>query len=84
MTRWPGGLACSWTPPCSTSITAATCASRSPRGCGSRDDVEADLFGLCRGEHPGRTSADDITLYKSGGGAHLDLMATRFAMETLT
>jgi ornithine cyclodeaminase/alanine dehydrogenase-like protein (mu-crystallin family) len=53
-------------------------------GVRSRDDVEADLFGLCRGEHPGRTSADDITLYKSGGGAHLDLMATRFAMETLT
>ncbi|MGF1668014.1 MAG: ornithine cyclodeaminase [Acidimicrobiia bacterium] len=53
-------------------------------GLRSRDDVEADLFGLCRGEHPGRTSADDITLYKSGGGAHLDLMATRFAMETLT
>ncbi len=53
-------------------------------GVRSRDDVEADLFGLCRGEHPGRTSAHDITLYKSGGGAHLDLMATRFAMETLT
>lgn len=53
-------------------------------GLRSRADVEADLFGLCRGEHPGRTSDDDITLYKSGGGAHLDLMATRFAMETLT
>jgi ornithine cyclodeaminase/alanine dehydrogenase-like protein (mu-crystallin family) len=53
-------------------------------GLRSRDDVEADLFGLCRGEHPGRTSPDDITLYKSGGGAHLDLMATRYALETLT
>ena len=52
-------------------------------GLRSRDDVEADLFGLCREEHPGRTSDEDITLYKSGGGAHLDLMATRFAMETL-
>jgi ornithine cyclodeaminase/alanine dehydrogenase-like protein (mu-crystallin family) len=52
-------------------------------GLRSRHDVEADLFGLCRDEHPGRTSDEDITLYKSGGGAHLDLMATRFAMETL-
>jgi ornithine cyclodeaminase len=52
-------------------------------GLRSRDEVEADLFGLCRGEHPGRTSPDDVTLYKSGGGAHLDLMATRHTLEVL-
>jgi ornithine cyclodeaminase len=45
-----------------------------------RDDVEADLFELCRGEHPGRTADDDITLFKSGGGAHLDLYATEHAL----
>lgn len=49
-------------------------------GLRARADVEADLFGLCRGEHPGRTSADDITLSKSGGGAHLDLFAVQHAL----
>lgn len=48
-----------------------------------RDEVEADLFELCRGEHPGRLSDDDITLFKSGGGAHLDLYATAYALATL-
>ncbi len=38
----------------------------------AREDIH-DLFELCRDEHPGRTSADEITLYKNGGGAHLDL-----------
>lgn len=52
-------------------------------GLRKREDVEADLFGLCRRKHPGRTSDDDITLYKSGGGAHLDLMATRYTLEVL-
>jgi ornithine cyclodeaminase len=48
-----------------------------------REDVEADLFGLCRGEHAGRGSPEEITLFKSGGGAHLDLYASRFVLETL-
>ncbi len=48
-----------------------------------RSDVVADLFGLCRAEHPGRTGPEEITLYKSGGGAHLDLMATRHLLEAL-
>lgn len=36
-------------------------------------DVRADLFELCRGEHAGRSTGDEITLYKNGGGGHLDL-----------
>ena len=52
-------------------------------GLRSRDDVEADLFDLCRGDHPGRTSPDEITLFKSGGGAHLDLMASRHVMTRI-
>ena len=48
-----------------------------------RRDIEADLFGLCRSEHPGRRSLDQITLYKSGGGAHLDLMATVHTLEAV-
>ncbi len=49
----------------------------------SRSDVVADLFDLCRSEHPGRTGPDETTLFKSGGGAHLDLMATRHVLEVL-
>ncbi len=48
-----------------------------------RSDVEADTFGLCRGEHPGRGSAGEITLFKSGGGAHLDLLASRYVVDHL-
>ena len=36
-------------------------------------DVRGDLYDLCAGA-PGRRSDDDITVYKNGGGAHLDLM----------
>lgn len=42
--------------------------------------TEADVLGefadLCNGA-PGRLSADDITVFKNGGGAHLDLMTAR-------
>ena len=36
-------------------------------------DIKADLFELCRGDHPGRTSPEQITCFKNGGGGHLDL-----------
>lgn len=39
-------------------------------------DVLADLYDLATGQ-VGRTSADDITLFKNGGGAHLDLLTGR-------
>lgn len=48
-----------------------------------REDVVADLFTLCRGEHPGRTDPAQITLFKSGGGAHLDLMAAQHVLATI-
>jgi ornithine cyclodeaminase len=41
------------------------------------EDIRADAFQLARGEHPGRTSDDEITLYKNGGGGHLDLMVAQ-------
>jgi ornithine cyclodeaminase/alanine dehydrogenase-like protein (mu-crystallin family) len=44
-------------------------------------DVRGDLFQLCRGEVAGRTDADQITLFKSGGGAHLDLMAAQYIAD---
>lgn len=41
------------------------------------DDILADNFTLARGEHPGRTSKDEITIYVNGGGGHLDLMVAQ-------
>ena len=41
-----------------------------------REDVLGDLFDLCRGNVPAG-DADDITVFKSGGGAHLDLMTAQ-------
>jgi ornithine cyclodeaminase len=38
------------------------------------DDVRADLYELCRGEHPGRSAAEAVTLFENCGGGHLDLM----------
>ncbi|MFO1350452.1 MAG: ornithine cyclodeaminase [Gammaproteobacteria bacterium] len=43
----------------------------------ARADIQADLYDLCRGRHPGRQAADEITLFKNGGGGHLDLMTAR-------
>lgn len=43
----------------------------------TRDDVLADNFDFARGKHPGRTYEDQITLYKNGGGGHLDLMVAQ-------
>jgi len=42
-----------------------------------RSDILASTFDLVRGRHPGRTSADEITLFKNGGGGHLDLMVAQ-------
>ena len=47
----------------------------------TRDDVLADLFALTRGAHPGRTSDDQITLFKSTGAALEDLAAAILAYE---
>jgi ornithine cyclodeaminase len=44
-------------------------------------DVEADLFELCRGERPGRSGADEITLFKSVGTALEDLAAAELVYD---
>lgn len=44
------------------------------------DSILGDLFDLCPGRRRGRTSADDITLYKNGGGGHLDLFTAEFLL----
>ena len=43
-------------------------------------DVLGDLYDLVGGA-AGRTSADDITVYKNGGGGHLDLMTSLAIVE---
>jgi len=43
-----------------------------------RTHVLADLFELCSGRHPGRADPAQITLFKCGGGAHLDLMTAQY------
>jgi ornithine cyclodeaminase len=44
-------------------------------------DVLADLFELCSGDHPGRRNDTEITLFKNGGGAHLDLFTAEHLVE---
>ena len=43
-----------------------------------RDDVLADLYEM---ESMVRRSDDEITLFKNGGGAHLDLMTARYILD---
>jgi ornithine cyclodeaminase len=53
------------------------------RGVISANDIQADLFALCHGRHPGRKSADEITLYKNAGAGHLDLFVAHHLMHRL-
>jgi ornithine cyclodeaminase len=43
----------------------------------SEQDVLADLSDLCQQRHEGRQSDAEITVFKNGGGGHLDLMCAR-------
>ena len=47
----------------------------------SAEDVHAELGELVRGDRPGRTSADQITLYKSVGVAVQDVAAAALVLE---
>jgi ornithine cyclodeaminase/alanine dehydrogenase-like protein (mu-crystallin family) len=49
----------------------------------AKEDVLADLYQLCAG-HPGRGTPTEITIYKNGGGGHLDLMTARHIRERCT
>ena len=53
------------------------------RGVIRRQDVEADLFELCRDGYEVNRKPDDITLFKNGGGAHLDLFTALFIWRNL-
>lgn len=47
-----------------------------------RDDVLADLYALVAGA-AGRVADKDITMFKNGGGAHLDLMISHHLANSL-
>ncbi len=44
----------------------------------SRDDLRADYYSI-KDFQPG--AADEITIFKNGGGAHLDLMTARYVLD---
>jgi ornithine cyclodeaminase len=50
----------------------------------SESDIKADLTELVRGEHPGRSGAEEITLFKSVGHALEDLAAARVVLSRET
>jgi ornithine cyclodeaminase/alanine dehydrogenase-like protein (mu-crystallin family) len=54
------------------------------RGVIRRQDVEADLFELCRDGYSVNRRDRDITLFKNGGGAHLDLFTALFIWKNLS
>lgn len=54
------------------------------RGVIAREDIEADLFELCRDGYDVKRRPDDITLFKNGGGAHLDLFTALFIWRNLS
>ena len=46
------------------------------------NDIQADLYNLCRVQHPGRRSEEEITVFKSVGAACEDLAAAILAYQT--
>lgn len=54
------------------------------RGVIGAGDIKADLADLAAGRHPGRTSAEEITLFKSVGTALEDLAAAAFLHRSLS
>jgi ornithine cyclodeaminase/alanine dehydrogenase-like protein (mu-crystallin family) len=48
-----------------------------------RGKIEADLYTLCRPGHDIARAPGDITLFKNGGGGHLDLYTALFILKSL-
>jgi ornithine cyclodeaminase len=49
----------------------------------TEDDIVADLYQLAQGDKPGRQSDEEITIFKNGGGGHLDLMTAEHILAKL-
>ena len=45
--------------------------------------IRGDLYDLIAHGLPGRQSADEVTIYKNGGGAHRDLMMAAYIQNAL-
>ena len=52
-----------------------------PSGAITRDHVRGDLYDLVARDGPSRETPEQITLFKNGGGAHLDLMTACYVVE---
>ncbi len=49
----------------------------------SESEILADLYELCSGSITGRKSTQEITMFKNGGGGHLDLMTARYIHDKI-
>lgn len=47
----------------------------------TKDDIVGDLYDLCSGLVDGRQTLDEITMFKNGGGGHLDLMTAKHILD---
>ena len=48
------------------------------------EEIKSDLFGLCAGDHPGRTNKEEVTVFKSVGHALEDLVAASYYYNKFT
>lgn len=53
------------------------------RGVLGPQDIKGDLFDLCQEKVPGRTSPDQITMMKNGGGSHIDYYVAKYLIDRL-
>jgi ornithine cyclodeaminase len=53
------------------------------RGVIKPDDIKGDLFALCQGKVSGRTSPEQITMMKNGGGSHIDYWVAKYLVDQL-
>ena len=51
------------------------------KGIITADAIQADFYDLVGGAHPGRRSEQEVTVFKNGGGAHLDLMIAGYLVS---
>lgn len=47
-----------------------------------RDDIRGDFYDLCPGK-TGRSNRDAITIFKNGGGGHMDLMIANYLLSSM-
>lgn len=47
-------------------------------------DIKGDFYDLISMNHSARTSENEITIFKNGGGAHLDLMIANYLIKLIT